>query len=409
MASILSTRSLGSVGIAGLLALAACSSGAMPGEAIGSANQAVSADAGLITISGHITDSSGNSVGVNVQVSLTGSSQAVTFSNLYTGFYSLTVKPGSYSLAASGGCLAFAPSVVNLNNLTASTTVNFTGSGTDGITNCEPASSSGATSGSLTVSGVVTSGGQRVGGAKVSLNGSTQGFRYADETGAYSFSVNPGSYSVSVAQGCNSYSPNVVNLNSLAKSQVVNFAGSGNCPPAPLSLCPVLDTDFQLSSFGDVCSPTITSNACLDRFNVWDSGIFLNLAFLGTDCRFGNLGAAISSNFTNDTAIFQYFGQLTDFILYSLGCPYVGTQIGPLTDGLVPSNLASMGIHLTTADLQALSDDYVSAIQLTLSQNGSPALTSAQLSALQTELNYLQANVPGTIKSSNYTFSTCGQ
>jgi hypothetical protein len=405
MASHVSVRVLGILGTALLAPLAACSGAPTAGEAVGKSAQALSSDAGLVTISGYVTDSSGNSVGVAVQMSLTGSSQVVAYANMYTGFYSFQVQPGSYSLGASGGCLTFAPSVVNLNNLTANTTVNFIGSGNDAITNCEPASSSGATSGSLTLSGVVTSGGHPVPGAEVTLNGSTQGFRYADETGAYSFAVNPGSYSINVSFACKSYSPGVVNLNNVTKSETVNFVGSGNCPPAPVSLCLALDSDFQLRSLGDVCSATITTNTCTDRFLVWDSNIVNNLGFLnGTDCRFGNLPNA----FTSDLQIFDYLGALTNFTLESLGCPYVGTLIGPLTDALVPANLAPEGIHLTSADLTALSSDFIAAIQLSLSQNGSPALTSAQLAPLQTELSYLQANVPGTVQSSKYTYSTCG-
>src|SRR4029077_20365632 len=103
----------------------------------------------------------------------------------------------------------------NLNNLTANATVNFVGSGNDSVTNCSPLASSGGTSGSITLSGHVTSAGHPVPGAQVLLHGSAQGFRYADMTGAYSFSINPGSYSLDVTQGCNSYSPNVANLNNL--------------------------------------------------------------------------------------------------------------------------------------------------------------------------------------------------
>jgi hypothetical protein len=399
MDSHFSARAVCILGIFGLSALAACSAAPTTGEAIGKSTQAISSDAGLVTISGFVTDSSGNSIGISALITLTGSKQAVTFTNMLTGFYSLQVQPGSYSLGASGGCLAFAPSVANLNNLTANTTVNFIGSGNNGITNCEPAASSGGTSGSLTLSGVVTSGGHPVPGAEVTLNGSTQGFRYADETGAYSFSVNPGSYSLSVSEGCNSYSPGVVNLNNLRKSETQNFVGSGNCPPAPVSLCTVLDTDFQLASLGDVCSATITTNTCQDRFFTWDDTIENNLGFLtGADCRFGNLGNA----FPSELAVFTYLGNITDFILESLGCPYVGTLIGPLTDELAPP-----GITLTTADVAALSADYIASIQETLAENGSPALTSAQLAPLQAELTYLQANVPGAIQSSNYTYSTC--
>ena len=361
-------------------------------------------DAGLITISGVVTDSSGNPVGGNVVITINGTMQQRTLSNLYTGFYSVSVKPGSYSVSASTQCLTFTPSVTNLNNLTSNATVNFVGSGNDEITNCEPASSGGGTSGSLTLSGVVTSAGHPVPGALVTLNGSSQGFRYADETGAYSFLVNPGSYSLSVSGGCGSFSPGVVNINNLKTSKTENFTGSGNCPPAPLSFCSQFDADFQLASLGDVCVPNITTNNCVDRFDTWEFNIENDTGFVnGNDCRFGLFAPPLFSSLTAA----QYIVELNDFILYLFGCPYVGSQIGALSDGLVPSFLLAQGVHFTTADLQALSDDLVAAIEQTLSDNGSAPLTAAQLSALQAQLAYVASNVPGQVKSSKYTFSTC--
>ena len=368
-------------------------------------SQAVSgSDAGLLTISGVITDSTGNSVGTEVLVSLNGSAQKVAFSNPFTGAYSFTVKPGSYSITPSTQCLTFTPDVVNLNNLTANATVNFVGSGNDPITNCSPLASSGGTSGSVTLSGHVTSAGHPVPGAQIKLNGSSQGFRYADMTGAYSFSVNPGSYSLNVTQGCNSYSPNVVNLNNLNASKTQDFVGSGNCPPAPLMMCPFFDAAFQLSSLGDVCSPIITTNSCLDRFFTWQGNMINNLGFVnGTDCRFGKFAPPLF----NDLNAAQTLAQLSNFILYFFGCPFVGSQIGPLVDGLVPAFLLAQGFHFTTADLEALSEDFIASINQTLSDNGSPALTSAQLSAIQAQLDYLEANVPGQVNSSTLSFSTC--
>lgn len=394
--------SLWRLGVLSVVALWACS-GKME-DRTATSQQAVTGDAGLVTISGIVTDSSGNPVGGQVAIVLNGSLQQHTFSNLQTGRYSLSVKPGSYSISASTQCLTFDPGIVNLNNLTTNVTVNFTGSGNDAITNCEPPASSGGTSGSLTLSGHVTSAGHSVPGAKVTLNGSSQGFRYADETGAYSFLVNPGSYSLSVSQGCNSYSPNVVNLNNLKASQTQDFVGSGNCPRAPLSLCSLFDTDFQLASLGDVCLPNTTTNNCADRFATWQFNMELDSGFVnGSDCRFGKFAPPLF----NDLTVAQTILQLNNFMVYFFGCPYVGTQVGPLNDGLVPAFLLAQGVHFTTADLQALSDDFVAAIEQTLSDNGSPPLSSAQLGAIQSQLAYLASNVPGQVNSSNFTFSTC--
>jgi hypothetical protein len=391
------------LGILVVAALWACG-GKIAGESSSTA-QRLSGDAGLVTISGIVTDSSGNAVGAEVVITVNGTMHLRALSNALTGNYSLSVKPGSYSVSASTQCLTFSPGVVNLNNLNANATVNFVGSGNDLIANCEPASSSGGTSGSLTLSGHVTSAGHPVPGAKITVNGSSQGFRYADETGAYSFLVNPGSYSVSVSGGCGSYSPNVVNLNNLKASTTEDFVGSGNCPPAPLALCSLLDTDFQLASFGDVCLASITTNSCLDRFNVWEFNVENDTGFVNsTDCRFGQFAPPLFNSQTGG----QYIVQLNNFILYFLGCPYVGAQIGPLNDGLVPAFLLAQGVHFTTADLQGLSDDFVAGISQSLSDNGSPPLSSAQLSAIQSQLAYLATLVPGQTKSSKLSFSTCG-
>lgn len=359
--------------------------------------------AGSITISGTITDSSGNPIEPQVAVTLTGSAQKETFTDPVTGAYTFTVAPGSYSISASLECLAFAPNVVNLNNITTNQNVNFTGSGDNIITNCEPPSSSGGISGSLTIHGTITSAGQPVAGAKVTLNGSTQGFRYADQTGAFTFSVNPGSYSVGVSEGCNSYSPSPANLNNIKTSQTVNFTGSGNCPPAPLSLCPTLDSDFDLSALGDVCVADVTTNSCIDRLFVWDSAFEFSYPPLitDTDCRFGQWPSIFTISDIND-----YLTQLEFFIVYVMGCPYVGTQVGPLTDGLVPADLLAAGFKFTTADVAALSQDFLSTVESTLSANGTP-LTSAQINALTAQLTYLQNNVPGVVNSSSLTYSTC--
>jgi len=357
---------------------------------------------GTITISGTVLDSSGNPIEPPVSIALNGSAQKVTSSDPSTGAYSFTVAPGSYSVSASTQCLAFAPNVVNLNNVATNQTVDFVGSGNDLILNCEPPASSGGTSGPLTIHGTVTSAGQPVPGAEVTLNGSTQGFRYADETGSYSFSVGPGSYSVNVSQGCNSYSPQVDNLNNVTTSQTVNFTGSGNCPPAPLDFCPTFDSDFDLSALGDVCVSDITTNSCADRFDVWDFAFEFNFApLVGTDCRFGQWASIFNFNEAND-----YVVDLELFILYLMGCPYVGTQIGPLTDALVPAPLVAAGFKFTTADVAALTQDFLSDVESVLSANGTP-LTSGQVTGLTAQLAYLQDNVPNVINSSSLSYSTC--
>ena len=233
-------------------------------------------DAGLITISGTVADSQSPQAGITI--TLSGSADAQVVTNV-SGTYSFSVKPGgSYSLTAAGSnnyfappfhsCLTVTPSIVNLNNLTASTTVNFVGSGTDPILNCAPAASTGATSGSLTLSGQVTSGGQPVAGVRVSLNGNAQGYRTTDETGSYSFAVNPGSYSVNPSGVCGSLSPSVVNLNNLRANTTQNFTGT-SCPPAPLTLCPTFDALFSAPEPAS-CNTVSTTSCAFGREFSWE-------------------------------------------------------------------------------------------------------------------------------------------
>jgi hypothetical protein len=387
------------------LGIAACGGKVSDVELTGSTHEALSSDAGLITISGAVTDASGNpSTNGDVIVTLTGSAQKMTTASPFTGQYSFSVAPGSYSVSAGNTCITFTPSVANLNNLKANATVNFVGSGSNQVTNCEALSGSGGTSGPLTLSGHLTSAGNPVVGAKVSLSGSTQGFRYADESGAYTFSVSNGSYTLSVAGACASYSPSVANLNNIKTSKTQDFTGSGNCPPAPLTLCPTFDSDFQLSALGDVCVPNLTTNNCIDRIGYAFSIIASDPAITLTDCRFGQFASLLGT----DPAFTETIVQLENFILYFLGCPYVGTEVGTLTDGLIPAVLTAEGFHFTTADVQALSDDLVLGFETALASIGAPALTSAQISSIESALTFLQSNTPGLVHSSTFTFSTCG-
>jgi hypothetical protein len=370
--------------------------GGIVADSSGTAQQAV----GLLTISGTVTDGSGFAV-FGSRVTLNGSAHAVAAVDGFSGKYTFSVNPGSYSVTPSGGCLSFAPDVVNVNNLSANTTVNFVGSGNNAITNCEPNPNPGATSGSLTISGHVTSAGHAVPGAKIALNGSTQGVRITDELGAYSFSVNPGSYSLnSSGGGCASIAPSVLNLNGLTTSQTRDFAGTG-CPPAALAMCSELNTLFTGQSGGPACASVTTTN-CPDVTGTWDFAITLdavNTVF--ADCRFGQwFGGLLSNDDLNN-----WFSQVTLFTMQFFGCPFVGTLTGPLSFAMIPAPLQSR--VFTTADLSALSAAYAAAIAQAISDNGSPPLTAAQTSAINAQLAFLASKVPGTVTSSHFTFSTC--
>jgi len=377
------------------LSLAACDGmqQPLPPEAVASRTSALS----TIVISGVVSDTSGVTLG-DIQVRLTGNAQATTTTD-FAGNYSFTVAPGSYTVTPAGLCGSFAPSQTNLNNLTGNATADFVGSGGG----CAVLTFSGGLSGSLTISGTVTSAGHAVPGAQVTLGGSTQGFRITDQTGAYSFKVNAGSYSVSVAGGCSSFSPSVANLNNITTSKVQKFTGSGNCPIAPLALCPTLDVRFGLSEPGS-CDLVSSPDCAFDRSSVWASSItfdFANLIF--TDCRFGQWFSGSGALTQSD--IITYVNDLITFSLYFFGCPATGTEAGPLTFQLIPSAFA--GRTFTTADVAALSTAYENAIAQALSDAGAPALTQAQAAAVASQLSFLAGRVPHLVTSSTFSASTC--
>jgi hypothetical protein len=184
---------------------------------------------GAITLSGTIFGANGNQLS-GVTVRLTGSAQA-TVTTGAAGTYSFAgLASGSYSIQPSLSGCTFVPSVVSLNKVTASTTVNFDGSGSS----CGGTSSnSGATSGSLSISGVVTNAaGSPVRGVRVQLSGSTQAVRTTTAIGSYTFQVNPGSYSVTPTGPC-TFRPTVANLNNLRASRTQDFVAGSGCGTVP--------------------------------------------------------------------------------------------------------------------------------------------------------------------------------
>ncbi len=120
-----------------------------------------------------------------------------------------------------------------------------------------------------------------------------------------------------------------------------------------------------------------------------------------SDCRFG----AWSTGLLTGTDVTNYLNELTVFTLYFFGCPATGTVTAPLADGLIPPAL--QGHSFTTADLAALSQDYLAAIEQSLADNGSPALTTAQVTAINAQLAAVAARVPNVTSSNSLTFSTC--
>jgi hypothetical protein len=225
--------------------------------------------------------------------------------------------------------------------------------------------------------------------------------RISDETGAYSFSVSPGSYTVtSSGGGCSSLAPPTANLNNITSSKTQNFAGT-SCPPAPLALCPELDTDFIGVNGGAACA-TVTTPSCPDAVGTWDNTIVLDFAIaLTSDCRFGRLATLLSAD-----DVTNYLNSLLGFGLQFFGCPFIGTLTGPLTDGLIPAPLQSHAF--STADLSAMDAIFAAAVAQAFSDSGLPPLSASETNAINAQLAFLASKVPGTVNSPNLTLSTCG-
>ncbi len=181
---------------------------------------------GPITLSGSVVGGDGLPV-AGVTVHLDGSFQSVQVTGA-DGKYSFPgLAAGSYSLRPTLNGCSFVPDVVNLNNLKASATQDFGGSGST----CGGAASvnSGATSGPLTISGhALDASGRPVIGGRIVLSGSAQALRFTDLTGGYTFHLSPGSYSLSVSGAC-PFTPANANINNLATNVVQNFTAGAGC------------------------------------------------------------------------------------------------------------------------------------------------------------------------------------
>jgi hypothetical protein len=102
----------------------------------------------------------------------------------------------------------------------------------------------------------------------------------------------------------------------------------------------------------------------------------------------------------------QDIGAINLFGLQLFGCALAGNLVGPLPFPFVLTDLKSL--TFTTADLTALSDEYVEAISQALSDNGSPPLTAAQITAFNVQIASAASRVPGIKSSATLNFSTCG-
>jgi hypothetical protein len=218
--SRLLARRVGRAGALGAIIVACGSRAGAPKESVGRAAQAVTAS---IEISGQIVDATGLPL-PGVTVTLAGSADVVQTE--VDGSYAFTqLAPGSYSVRPTFNQCSFQPDVVNLNNLNASATQNFGGSG-QGCGGSQTVNS-GATSGAFSIAGhLLDASGNAVVGAALTLGGSASAIRFTDFTGAYSFEVNAGTYSIAASGAC-SISPSQVNFNNLKGNATQNFTATG--------------------------------------------------------------------------------------------------------------------------------------------------------------------------------------
>jgi hypothetical protein len=111
----------------------------------------------------------------------------------------------------------------------------------------------------------------------------------------------------------------------------------------------------------------------------------------------------------NIFAVEQQGTALGLFTMQLLGCAVAGNLVGPLNlqGTLIPTALITAGLTFTTADISALEDDYIAAVNQGLADFGVGPITAAQATAIRAQLDYAASKTPGVIASSKLTYSTC--
>jgi hypothetical protein len=230
----------------------------------------------------------------------------------------------------------------------------------------------------------------------IACSGGTGG---AGETGAASEATGTASEAISSVGILHSH----VTRSSMHRNPTLHCGGfdtGHGCHPRPFDLCPLFDNEFLGEDGGPSCAH-VTTPSCPDRVDTWDDLFVIDFAIAVTgDCRFGQWGPPLLS----DTDVANYLNDLLGFTLQFMGCPDEGTTT-PLTYGLIPSALA--GDRFTTADLNALNDAFIAAVQQGLSDSGLPALTDKQVREMHLTLDKLASRVPNVKHSRKFTFSTC--
>ena len=166
-------------------------------------------DVSGFTISGHITDSGGNSLNA-VKVSLSGGLKTYAYSD-FSGNYSFpNLMPNrNYTVTPTKEFFTFAPVNRAFTNLTSNQTADFVG-----------------TLPNVTISGSVSNASnQGIGGVTVTLSGAQSQTTQTNAVGSYTFSGVPSgnTYTVTPSRGSDTFDPVSKTFTNIANNQVANF------------------------------------------------------------------------------------------------------------------------------------------------------------------------------------------
>jgi hypothetical protein len=173
---------------------------------------------------------------------------------------------------------------------------------------------------------------------------------------------------------------------------------------AALSMCKVLDQTWGIDTDAAGCD-TMSGSLCPDRANTWVGDIvitYLTSDTLNTDCRIASLFTGLTPDEVN-----TYESDLATFTFAVFGCPVPGMDGGSNAYGLVPANLTTW--QFTSADIQLLSDAYVTAVRASLTGDSPSSidLTPQQVSDLNARLAYLASLLPNVVPSASYSSNMC--
>ncbi len=187
-------------------------------------------------------------------------------------------------------------------------------------------------------------------------------------------------------------------------------ADGGPAPLVPLTICPVLDTDYAITTDG------VPDDDYSLRVTTWSEDITGPSGFaeaLTNDCRVNGIIATFAASGPRAQA--AYLDQLAGWAPLFFGCGPL--DAGAVTfAGLLPASAA--GHTFTVADLNVFARLFEDSTNARASLNwaanyptaNAEPLTFDQIDAIQSQLNALEAAYPGLNQNTTHlTFSTCGE